>query len=255
MALVSILLNTIDRWDLTVQCIGTALATAGYPFELLVCDNGSTDQRVIDFILRLKPAYFRQNATNEGCAQMHNQMLLRAKGDYFCLLDNDIAMPPGWLAALVEAYERVSNSGVIGIHSLMELHDQRILRAAELILREGDNAPCYVIRPAMPPKEDAIFGNRMFGCEVLEKVGYFSEEFGVYGLVDNHYNSRVYASGFINYYIDSHLGQHLGDDVGEASEYRAMKWRSLEAAKGTFVADIARRYAERDFYIPPPAMR
>ena len=47
--LVSLLLNTIDRYDLTVKCIGGALANCGYsPIELLVCDNGSKDQRVIE---------------------------------------------------------------------------------------------------------------------------------------------------------------------------------------------------------------
>ncbi len=244
--LVSVLLNTIDRFELTVQCIGPALESAGYPLELLCVDNGSSDKRVIEYIASLRPIYHRLNETNEGCAQMHNQMLLRAHGDLFCLLDNDIEIKrPHWLRDLVEVYQDVPDSGVAGIHSEKlspEKHDAVSIGGRTIHL-------------AIPPKEDAVFGTRMFGREVLKKVGYFCEDYGTYSLCDNEYNSRVHHSGFKNYYIDGPSGLHLGTDVGDGSAYRRMKDESMHKAGPVFTANMARYFETKNFYLPPPALR
>lgn len=246
MDIVSILLNTIDRYDLTVKCIGPALETAGYPFELLVCDNGSKDQRTIDYVKSLNPAYLRLNETNEGCGQMHNQMLLRAKGKWFCLLDNDIEIKNhGWLRALVETYEAVPNSGVIGIHSDMLCPEKHAPVDANGVR----------IFEAVPPKEDAVFGTRLFGRAVLEKVGFFCEEYGPYGLVDNEYNSRVHLSGFRNYYIDWPSCYHHGMDVAEQSAYRRMKDESMRQSGVRLVENMKRYREENNYFIPAPELR
>ena len=244
--LVSILLNTIDRYYMTVKCIGPALERAGFAYELLVCDNGSSDRRVIDYIETLKPVYFRQNQFNEGCGQMHNQMLLRAKGDWICLLDNDIEIyGDGWLRALVETYESVPNSGVIGIHTKKLCPEKH----------NAVNVNGVTIFEAIPPKEDAVFGTRLFGRNVLEKVGYFSEDYGPYALVDNEYNSRVHHSGFRNYYIDWPSGLHLDIDVGQNTPYRLMKDASMKRAMPIMAENMRRYFETKNFHIPPPAMR
>ncbi len=246
MKLVSILLNTIDRFDLTVRCIGGALADCSCKYELLVCDNGSSDRRVVDYVKTLPGlVYHRLNESNEGCAQMHNQMLLRAKGDYFCLLDNDIELWNGWLDKLVEVYETVELSGIAAIHTTNLSPEQH----------PAENLNGIVVHPATPPKEDAVFGTRLFDRSVLKKVGYFCEDYGPYGLCDNEYNSRVYHSGFVNYYLDGPSAMHLGDDVGESSEYRRMKDESLRVASPKFL-DNVRRYSETgNYYVPPPELR
>lgn len=242
---VAILLNTIDRYELTVRCIGGALQRAGYPYELLCCDNGSSDHRVIDYIETLSPVYFRQNKANDGCAQMHNQMLLRTDAELFCLLDNDIEIKRDyWLKDLVETYLAVDNSGVAGIHSTNlcpEHHAVAIIHGVR-------------IHPAIPPKEDAIFGTRLFGRKVLAKVGFFCEDYGPYGLVDNEFNTRVFHSGFTNYYIPGESGEHLGSDVGENSDYRRMKDESMRVAQPKMVANMKRYFDSGNFYVPPPAL-
>lgn len=246
MKIVSVLLNTIDRYDMTVRCIGPALRIAGYPFELLWCDNGSEDKRVLDYMRSLNPVFTCLNDRNEGCAQMHNQMMLQARGDWFCLLDNDIEITrKDWLRDLVETYEAVPNSGMAGIHSDLLCPEQ--------------HAPVEVagkvIHPALPPKEDAVFGTRLFGRTVVKKVGYFSEEYGPYGLVDNEYNTRVHHSGFVNYYIDGPSCLHIGMDVGENSAYRRMKDESMRHGSVVLAANMRRYFETGNFYIGPPALR
>lgn len=231
---------------MTVKCIGDALKTAGHPFEFLCCDNGSGDRRVIDYIAGLEPAYFRQNVSNEGCAQMHNQMLLRAKGDLFALLDNDIEIRrDNWLRDLVDAYNKIPNSGMIGIHTdnlCPEMH------APETI--EG-----IVVHPARPPKEDAVFGTRLFGRAVLAKVGAFCEDYFTYSLCDNEYNTRVHHSGFMNYYISGPSGVHLGQDVGEQSSYRRMKDDCLRRAAPIMHQNLHKYFSTGNFYLSLPELR
>jgi glycosyltransferase involved in cell wall biosynthesis len=254
--LVSLLLNTIDRYDLTVRCVGGALANCGYsPVELLVCDNGSRDYRVTDWLLKLNSAYLRINEKNEGCAQMHNQMLLRAAGQYFCLLDNDIELYPGWLSDLVDSYRRMEDAYIAGI-----VRPPGIAAIYTTGLSpEQHPADCLpggmVFHPAPPPKQDAAFGTRLFDRVVLGRVGYFCEDYGTYGLCDNEYNSRVYSSGFINYYIDGPPANHLGVDVGENSEYRRMKDESLRIAAPKLNANLKRYEETGDYYLPAPEMR
>ena len=247
---VAILLNTIDRYELTVKCIGGALATAGYPFEFLCCDNGSSDRRVIEYIETLNPVYFRKNERNEGCAQMHNQMLLRTDADLFVLLDNDIEIRgrQHWLKDMVDAYldGPAEGTGVMGIHSdqlCPEKHQPFTLMSGRVIF------------PARPPKEDAVFGTRMFSRTVLDKVGFFCEDYGPYSLCDNEYNTRVHHAGFMNYYIDGPSGLHLGWDVGENSEYRRMKDRSMAAAGPVLEINLRKYFETRTFYVPAPELR
>lgn len=254
--LVSILLNTIDRYDLTVKCIGGALANCGYsPIELLVCDNGSKDSRVVEYMRSLNPSYLRMNERNEGCAQMHNQMLLRASGRYFCLLDNDIELYSGWLSDLVDSYRRMENAYIAGV-----VRPPGIAAIYTTGLSpEQHPAVCLpggmVIHPAHPPKQDAAFGTRLFDRIVLGTVGYFCEDYGTYGLCDNEYNSRVYASGFINYYIEGPPANHSGVDVGENSEYRRMKDESLRIAAPKMNANLKRYEETGNYYLPAPEMR
>lgn len=244
--LVSILLNTIDRYDITVNAIGNALDTAGTEFELLWCDNGSSDKRVIEYMRTKNPVYERLNVTNEGCAQMHNQMLLRANADYFCLLDNDILIRRNnWLRDLLETYIAVPDSGMAGIHTDNLCPEQHAIETVE----------GRVIHTARPPKEDAVFGTRLFSRHVLNTVGFFSETFGVYGLVDNAYNSRVHHSGFRNYYIGGPSGLHMDMDVGHNTEYRRMKDAEMRKNGPVFQAEIGRMHAEKNFYLPPPELR
>jgi GT2 family glycosyltransferase len=245
MSKVAILLSTIDRYNLLDQCVGTALRTAGYPFVLFWCDNGSTDQRVLDYMWAFDPMYARINKQNEGCAQMHNQMLLRAKAiecDMYCLLDNDIEIGRNnWLKELVETYEAISDSGIIGIHSKGLGQDP----APAQVL-----SGCVTVHPHMD-----VFGTRFFDRIVLDKVGYF-DELSLYALCDNIYNCRVHYNGFLNYYLDGPSGKHLCLDVGDNSEYRKMKDREMELAQmraGNIMerckTDIA------SCYVPAPVLR
>jgi GT2 family glycosyltransferase len=243
---VSILLSTIDRYELLESCIGAALRSAGYPYQLLWCDNGSTDRRVVDYMRTFNPVYERLNEKNEGCAQMHNQMLLRCilqytPSDLFCLLDNDIEIRrDNWLKEMVETYEAIPESGIASIYS-------EGLGAEPSPVQLLHNIPVH-------PSID-VFGTRMFSRRVLGKVGYF-DELSRYALCDNIYNCRVHYMGFTNYYLSGPNGIHRGADVGEDSDYRRMKDAEMKIAQQFSTAILERCITDPvSCYIPVPPLR
>ena len=103
---VSILMLTIDRFELTSRVWKHNLAAARYKLdrsielECLICDNGSRDRRIVDFYRpHSNPtiAYHRVNGINEGVGKAFNQLYLRSTGKFIAILGNDIEMPNGWL--------------------------------------------------------------------------------------------------------------------------------------------------------------
>ena len=219
-----------------MRCVGDALKKADYPYELLSVDNGSTDRRVVDYIAGLKPVYHRLNPDNQGYARMLNQMLLRAKGDYLCVIDNDFLLPDAWLRKLVEVNQAIPESGISSYHCVLDLSMPVVLGGCEIHLQE------------------AVHGVKFFNRAVLEKVGYFYEGFHPYGNEDVEMNRRMRLAGYKNYYLGA--GDrciHVGDDVGEKTPYRQMKWDSLH---GTGAPVLTERFiyfdCTGDFYVPPP---
>lgn len=233
---VSILMNVIDRHKLTKKCVDRALACAGYKdWELLICDNGSKNKNIIRYIRNLKPAYFRENKQNEGNYQMLNQLLLRAKGDAFCVIGPDIWQPDNWLLSLVETYFAIPNSGIAGIHCVMQDGILKYVNGIKIMVTDG-----------------AIFGSAFWSREILNKVGYYCEDYGFYGLGDSDFGMRVQLAGYTNYYLHGMRSVHLGHDIKEGSEYRKMKWECLKKHKSILQANLSRYKETGKFYVGAP---
>lgn len=237
--LVSICVVTLDRFDLAAKCVGPALANCGYGmYELLCCDNGSQDRRVIDYIASLNPVWHRLNPDNRGYGPCLNQMMLRANGEFIAIIDPDISLPAGWLARLVDTYKYVVSQGVdagiAGIHCVEQLWPER--QVGELTIHAGWHT----------------FGIKFFRRELLSRVGYYHEAFQPYGLEDVHVNHRINRMGLTNFYLHGMEALHEGNDVGDQSEYRKMKWDCLARLGPILNADIVRMDNERNWFVGPP---
>jgi len=233
--MVSVLLCTIDRYDITTQCVGPSLACCGEEYELLCVDNGSSDRRVVDYIQTLKPVYHSLNKVNEGYAKMMNQMLLRAEGEFLCVIDNDILLPEDWLMYLVRANKAIPESGVSGIHCL-----------GEIPLTEVRNG--VSICPLQHP-----LGIKFFSRRLLNRIGYFDEEFNPYGHEDIAYHLRAQCAGCINYYV--RLGaKHMGEVGSVSPEYDEMKRASAERGHALLQMRAGKAY-NGQVYTPAPQLK
>lgn len=105
---VSIGLPVFNGENFVAEAIGSVLAQTFEDFELVICDNASTD-RTEEICRELagndrRVLYFR-NARNLGAAPNYNLTYAKARGRYFKWLSHDDRILPGFLAATVEALE------------------------------------------------------------------------------------------------------------------------------------------------------
>lgn len=237
---VSIIMNVIDRYTTTNRCVGQAIANMAYPeFEFLVCDNGSSDLRMKTWCENLPNlAYFRDNPENQGNYQMLNQSLLRATGDFLCVIDPDILLPKGWLKALVDTHEALKahvRPGISGLHCVADPGKEKQIGSAKVMFRRN-----------------GIFGTKFWSRVLLEEIGYFCEEYGKYGFGDSDYGIRSRVAGFTNYYLCGKASEHIGHDIGTDTEYRRMKTEHLKKHQPIAGANFKRYKQGEGYYIPAP---
>lgn len=217
---VSILLLTIDRFNLTREYIGNALANAGYPFELCISDNGSVQPEIFEWCEQQNPKVYFKNGYNYGTAQSLNRMMDANPSDYWVFIGNDIQLPPNWLRTFVQYAEKTEDkAGVMGIDWRGLQYETGKVNDTDVWLTTN------------------TFGTMFITKTLRDKLGDFCEEYSVYGLWDSDYSLRATAAGMQNYYLPNLRSHHFGNDVGENSEYRRMKDNSLEKAKPIFDAN------------------
>lgn len=222
---------TLNRLDLTLRCIKQNFFNSQYNADVIWMDNGSDPA----FIEAVKPAFgwygkLHMNR-NIGVAGILNEGIKLAKArnyDAIVTLANDILMPQGWLKAMVEAAERIPNTGMAGIHCV----------------------------EAMPPVNElgvcpifTAFGNVLIPMKAIDTIGVFNTAYDPYGTQDADFAYRLNATGFINYYLPNLRSEHIGHDVGDGSAYRAMKDESLNKA-GQLYSDFTTQYdATKNYYV------
>ena len=111
----SIIIPVWNKCELTYQCL-TALpdATSETSYEVILVDNGSTDDtaRLLDALSG--DVQVIRNRENLGFARACNQGAKSARGRYLVFLNNDTIPQQGWLKALVDEVESHDDVAVVG---------------------------------------------------------------------------------------------------------------------------------------------
>jgi GT2 family glycosyltransferase len=205
---IAVILLTLNRNDLTKRVIDQNFFNSGYDADCFLVDNGS-DQVPYDLF-----NWANCNVGNKrGIGAGVNAGLKMTRGyDGVCLLANDILLPTNWLKNWVMFAQKVPKTGIIGIHCVEEL----------------------------PPLQDGIhkthtpFGDNFITRELINAIGGYNTEYDPYGMQDRDYAERAIIAGFTNYYIPDLRSDHIGHDVGNGTDYRAMKDASLQRAQAVW---------------------
>lgn len=98
--LVSVLLSSYNHASYVEASVRSVMAQKGVPFELIVIDDGSTDESP-QILERLSKefGFFYKHRENKGLVKTLNELLSFSHGKYFCTFASDDIMAPGRLEA------------------------------------------------------------------------------------------------------------------------------------------------------------
>jgi glycosyltransferase involved in cell wall biosynthesis len=120
--LVSVLTANYNYAGYLSEAIESVLAQTYPNFEVIVCDDGSTDDscEVATRYAQKDPRIKLLQKENGGVASALNAAYRKSKGDIVCLLDADDRYAPEKLEMVVEAFRSRSDSGFLG-HPMFQI--------------------------------------------------------------------------------------------------------------------------------------
>jgi O-antigen biosynthesis protein len=103
--LASIIIPSCNPLESTRQCIAALMRYTRRPWELIVVDDGSSDETSA-YLESARdavsvPVTVIANVTSRGIAAAINEGLKAARGEYLVLLNNDVVVTDGWLGQLI----------------------------------------------------------------------------------------------------------------------------------------------------------
>lgn len=103
--MLSIVIATHNKVEYLSPLIKGIYQSTHIPFEIIVVDNGSTEQNIMDYLLSMEKEHnnfkFISLDTNEGFGKGYNKGLALAKGEWICVLNNDTLVTDGCLERMI----------------------------------------------------------------------------------------------------------------------------------------------------------
>jgi GT2 family glycosyltransferase len=224
---------TYNGRELLDKMLPTLLALRDAEFEAVVVDDGSEDGTVEHLHERWPQVRVIANQRNLGVAASLNRGVQAARGEYVALLNNDIELDPGWLAALVRSLDEHPEAAAT-TGKLLDFHRREIFEAAGDFMRWSGMSGHYrqgehVDGAGKEPT--AVFspcaGAALYRRSAFDEVGLFDEEFFAY-LEDVDWGFRAQLAGYSARYEPDAVAYHMGGATTgrQASRFTALLRRN-----------------------------
>lgn len=179
--LVSVVIPTFNKAEYLYQCLESLLANTDVPFEVIVVDDASRDATP-ELLDRLKNVACVRNEENLEFVRTCNRGIGLARGRYLVFLNNDVAVTPRWLSALVETIERDPRYGAV--QGKLVRPDGTLQEAGSIVWRDGsalgygrDDDPS---RPEYSYLREVDYGSAaclLVRAELVRELGGFDERY------------------------------------------------------------------------------
>lgn len=197
---VNITMVTFNRLEFTRLAIQSILKHTRFPYVLTVVDNNSTDGSR-EYLKALKEKGIVTNLLlledNFGVAKAANMgWLLEPDAEFYLKFDNDIVIQKiDWLTDLIRAVEQIPEAGAVAYNFEPFSYPLRTLHGIKIRPKTSGNLGGACI--CIPRRTN-------------ERLGYWSEEYGLYSEEDADYGCRIPLVGMLNLYMqDENIGLHL----------------------------------------------
>jgi GT2 family glycosyltransferase/Tfp pilus assembly protein PilF len=221
----SIIIPVYNGLDYTENCIESLLKDESKAdFEIIVIDNGSTDDTPIylasldDRVKTISPG------SNLGFSMANNLGAQKASGEYLILLNNDTIPEQGWLDALVSTADSDGKIGIVGAKLLYPI--DRLVQHAGVVLTE--NLKLMHLYENFPEDHPAVNKRRDFkivtaACMLVRRDAYLgtgclNERF-INGFEDVDFCLRVGESGYRVVYEPNATVLHHSEKTAGRHQY------------------------------------
>jgi hypothetical protein len=248
--LVSIITVNYNQAEVTCALL-ESLNKITYPnFEVIVIDNASPTDNPGIIKQRYPNVVFIENPINYGFAAGNNFGLMRARGEYVLLLNNDIEVPPGFLQPLVNKLLQNPEIGAVSPKIKFYYQPDTIQYAGftpinYITMRNASIG--YKMRDTGQYNSDyetayAHGAAMMVPMEVVKKIGLMSYIFFLY-YEEADWCVRIKKAGFKIYYV--HNSYVLHKESVSTGKLSSMKIYYLNRNRLVF---MRRNVEGNDFY-------
>jgi glycosyltransferase involved in cell wall biosynthesis len=195
------------------------------PYEVIVVDDGSADASAA--LAERMGAEVVRHETSRGPNAARNAGIDRARARLVALIDDDVRVPPGWVAALVSGAERHGWAEAIGGPIRASLEGP----APHACGREAAPITTLDLGPNDCETDFVWSANMAVRRSAVERIGAFDESVPIYG-DEEEWLMRLHANGGrVAYVADAWLEhRRSGDDARLRSLARA-EYRRGRAAR------------------------
>ena len=242
---VSVIVVGYNGRDLLDRCLASVLEDAGdLDIEVIVVDNASHDGTPEMVTERFPSVCLIANAENDGYGRGLNVGIATARGRYLLMLNQDIAVKPGALRALVDFAETHPLAGAVGAR--LEYEDGRFQHSAfrfpdwkQAFFGFFDGlVPLHSEINGRYPADQlyrAFVAEHLLGAclllrrEALDQVGAFDPTFFMY-YEETDLCVRLTRAGWQNYYVPAARVMHVSAaSTSAASEQMSVEFHRSQA--------------------------
>lgn len=244
---VSFLIPNWNRSDLLAAALASIRAQTLAPLEILVVDNGSTDDSIA--VAEAAGAKVLALGRNSGFSFAVNRGLEAARGELVAILNNDVELTPRWTEKLAGALAAPEHWFAIG-KLLDHARRDRIDGAGDAICRGGAACRLGHGRPDGPlfdtprctffPSGTALLARREF----FERAGPFDEAFFAY-LEDVDLGLRAALLNLPGVYVPEAVAYHRASSTlgaWSAAMVEALTRNQILLLAKFYPAELRRRF-------------
>ncbi len=272
--LTSIIILAHNQVAQTQACLFSIEKHTPEPHEIIIVDNGSTDDT---------PSFLRQykqmsptvriirNEQNAGFAAGNNQALALARGDFILFLNNDTLVTEGWLRRMLTVMAKHPDAGLAGPRSNRVSGPQMIEGVAyeSVAAMEDFSGKLATQFDGQSTEFERVVGFCMLVRRaVIDRIGGWDETFPIGNFEDDDFCVRAGLAGFTARIVEDAFVHHEGSQTFKAMgidyENQTLQNREIFAKKWHLPVDfrLSQNYLRQiladaeceNIYCPLPAV-
>jgi GT2 family glycosyltransferase len=188
-----IIMPVWDAIEVTKACLESIFTRTQFPFRVIVIDNNSAGDAAA-YLKRLHSEGkidLIKNEENLGFIKAVNQGMRKSNAPYVCLINNDTLVTRGWLGRMIGILEDNNDIGIVNPSSNnLGIHVPKNMTLEEYAKKISSSGEGFTELGA------AIGFCMCIKREVMDKIGYMDEIYGMGNFEDSDFSKRAQEAGY-----------------------------------------------------------